>query len=273
MQRTLMSRTFTTVLMAALALPSLTHAEETVPPAPLTANLGLVSNYVFRGISQSQNEGAVQGGVDYAYENGLYVGFWGSTVDWVNRSDVRYKTHNQLEADLYGGYKLPLGQFTLDIGAVQYYYLGNDQGLNKGSAGGQIRTPDTLEGYVGLSYGVLSLKYNQVLSRSFIGWGGSSDPNKSNEGTEYIDLTATVPLNKKVEVLAHVGRQIVKNYYQASYTDYLLGATYDPGFGVFGLNVTGTDTQENCGKGIGAYCWNGKNVAKQAVFASYLKTF
>ncbi|MDD5401490.1 MAG: TorF family putative porin [Sulfurimonas sp.] len=80
----------------------------------ISANMAITSNYIFRGMTQTKNSPAVQGGVDLEYK-GLYVGVWGSNVDFGD-------TKNSLEADIYGGYKSELAGIGFDIGAIEYSY-------------------------------------------------------------------------------------------------------------------------------------------------------
>ena len=79
-----------------------------------SANLGVTNNYVWRGITQSDDEFAVQGGADVAFENGLSAGVWASNVDW-GVGDV--------EVDLYGNYAFPLTDMvTGNVGVIGYFY-------------------------------------------------------------------------------------------------------------------------------------------------------
>ena len=98
---------------AALVAPGVVLAQAAAEPASphtLTANVGAVSDYLFRGISQTHGEAAIQGGVDYAHSSGLYAGTWLSSISWV--SDA-YTQSVPTEVDLYGGYK---GTFAEDFG-------------------------------------------------------------------------------------------------------------------------------------------------------------
>jgi hypothetical protein len=84
-------------------------------PHTFTGNLNLVSEYRYRGISQTNNKPAVQGGFDYAHASGVYVGTWASNVSWL--SDGGGGTvSNSLEWDIYGGYKGAVGDFGYDVG-------------------------------------------------------------------------------------------------------------------------------------------------------------
>jgi uncharacterized protein (TIGR02001 family) len=76
------------------------------PPPPehtLTANIGLFSEYIFRGISQTGGKPAVQGGFDYAHASGFYAGTWASNISWLE--DFQAYNRSSLEWDFYGGYK------------------------------------------------------------------------------------------------------------------------------------------------------------------------
>jgi uncharacterized protein (TIGR02001 family) len=107
------------VLLTATLLGSLLISAQAVAGA--SANIGATSNYIWRGMAQSQDKGAVQAGLDYSAENGVYVGAWTSTVDF---GDTDYKGS---EVDVYAGYKkeLPNG-VSYDVGAIQYAYPSED---------------------------------------------------------------------------------------------------------------------------------------------------
>src|SRR3954471_5124535 len=81
-------------------------AAATPPPPPVTGNMTLVTDYRFRGISQTLGRPAIQGGFDYAHESGVYLGNWNSNVS----SAAGYPGGN-LEMDFYGGYKKAFGDF------------------------------------------------------------------------------------------------------------------------------------------------------------------
>ncbi|MEW6445782.1 MAG: TorF family putative porin [Pseudomonadota bacterium] len=224
-------------------------------PYTLTGNLGLTSDYVFRGVSQTQNQPAVQGGFDFAHESGFYLGIWASNVEWVSTG---YKDNNSMEIDLYGGYKGSIGDSVgYDLGLVTYYYPGDK------IAG--ATSPDTTEIYAGLSYGILSAKINYVVSDHFVGWTTSSGG--KTQGSYYLDLSAAYDLGGGWGLLGHVGYQDVKGNDDASYTDFKVGVTKDLGFGVATLAYTDTNADK------GAYTWAGEKVADGRVFLSFLKTF
>lgn len=82
-------------------------------------NVGAVSDYVFRGFSQTSEDPAIQGGVDLT-SGGFYAGAWASNVDFGDDTDA--------EVDLYGGYRTEAGGFALDFGAIGYLYVGEPDG-------------------------------------------------------------------------------------------------------------------------------------------------
>ncbi|MGK6322936.1 TorF family putative porin [Sphingomonas sp. DT-51] len=110
-------RLATALLAAGLAIPA--AAQDTAPPKPVTVSgsVGLVSDYRFRGVSQSDRNLAVQGGLTIAHESGLYIGTWGSNLaGWGTFGGAN------MELDLIAGYKFPIGGGTLDVGATWYMY-------------------------------------------------------------------------------------------------------------------------------------------------------
>ena len=116
----------TTIVLAAFSLPTTVFAQTAAAPAAAPAsphtfagNVGLFSDYRFRGISQTYKQPALQGGFDYAHSSGIYLGTWGSNV-----SNNLYPNGN-LEWDFYGGYKFePVKDLGLDVGLIYYYYPG-----------------------------------------------------------------------------------------------------------------------------------------------------
>ncbi|KJV42419.1 uncharacterized protein (TIGR02001 family) [Brevundimonas sp. UYEF29] len=84
-------------------------------------NVGVVSDYVFRGFSQTGEDPAIQGGVDLT-SGSFYAGAWASNVDFGDDTDA--------EVDLYGGYRTEAGGFALDFGAIGYLYVGEPNGAD-----------------------------------------------------------------------------------------------------------------------------------------------
>jgi uncharacterized protein (TIGR02001 family) len=104
-----------TAFACALAAAVLTATGASAQEGPEVAwNVGIVSDYVFRGFSQTADDPAVQGGVD-ATAGSFYGGVWASQVDFGDGTDA--------EVDLYGGYRTEMAGFDVDFGAVAYLYI------------------------------------------------------------------------------------------------------------------------------------------------------
>jgi uncharacterized protein (TIGR02001 family) len=237
-------------IAAALASP-LTAAAQATPAPAVTGNMTLASDYRFRGISQTFEEPALQGGFDYAHSSGFYVGNWNSSI-----SETFY-AGAPLEMDFYGGYKRTFGDIGLDVGVIYYYYPGS----NAPALGGKI---DNTEVYIGGSWKFLSLKYYHAVSEFF------SAPGTKN--SSYIDFAATYDLGNGWGLNGHVGRQKVKNIPLADYTDFKIGVTKDIAGWVFGAAWVDTDAE------AAAYTFTnagGKtlNLADSTIVLSVSKTF
>jgi uncharacterized protein (TIGR02001 family) len=89
----------------------------------LSANVELTTDYIFRGISQTDEGPAIQGGIELAY-NILYLGVWGSNVDFGTVSNSFGNSQNlaNIEIDWYGGIKPVFEGVTFDIGVYDYTY-------------------------------------------------------------------------------------------------------------------------------------------------------
>lgn len=189
----------------------------------LSFNLGGVSDYRYRGISQTRLKPALQGGLDYAHASGFYVGAWGSTIKWIKDAGG----DADVEIDLYGGYKTEIAPgLTADVGLLKYVYPRHQLGVS----------PDTLEVYGALSWGPVTAKYSHSTSNLF----GFADSKNSG----YFDVTANFDVGNGLTLSPHVGHQTVKNNAAASYTDYSLTlAKAFSGVVVSGA-VVGTDAEK-----------------------------
>ena len=113
------------VLPAAMAATLLAGATATTAQAgEISANVALTSDYRFRGISQSNEDIAIQGGFDYAWDNGIYIGTWGSSVDFDSAGE---DFNGSLELDYYIGWAMDVGENSaIDVGYLYYDYPGDD---------------------------------------------------------------------------------------------------------------------------------------------------
>ena len=255
---------------AALSLPFAVFSQSAAAadPAPsytLTANVGIFSQYIFRGLTQTNTNPAIQGGFDYAHSSGFYAGTWLSNISWLTDSPA-YKSA-PLEWDFYGGYRGSFGKsdFGYDVGLLQYYYPGTVfPGVTKA---------DTLEGYGLVSWKWLSAKYSYSLGNKTFGVANS-------RGTGYLDISANYPLTEKLTLLAHYGDQKYKgtapgaldsNDTDWSYQDYKLGLSYalpkNYTVGAYYTNTHMTATQ----KGFYTNISDNRNVGKDA-FTVFVQT-
>lgn len=223
-------------------------------PHTFTANVSLVSDYRYRGISQTNRRPAIQGGFDYAHSSGFYVGNWNSSISWLEDADSSVSA--PVEMDFYGGFKNTFNaggaDFNYDVGVLQYYYPG----------GYTTTRPYTTELYAGIGWGPVFLKYSHSLTNLF----GFDD----SKNSYYVDLTANVPLNFwDLTFNAHVGYQGVKNFSDASYTDWKVGLTKDLGKG-FSVAIAYVDT--NADKAVYTNT-RGRYLGKSTFWASLTKTF
>jgi uncharacterized protein (TIGR02001 family) len=214
--------------------------------AQVTGNASLTSDYRFRGVSQTQNAPAVQGGVDFAHSSGFYVGNWNSSI-----SSELYPGAAGIESDVYAGFKKAFGGVTVDAGVLGYMYPRTTTDTN------------TTEVYVGASYSVLSVKYSRSLTNYF----GVADSKNSS----YIQADANVPLAGKLSAVAHYGRTSVANNAALDYTDYNVGATYDLNGWLVAAKY---HTNTNAGSSFEtAATVNGQKLYKDAVVVSVSRSF
>jgi uncharacterized protein (TIGR02001 family) len=218
-------------------------AAQAAPASPhtFTGNVTLASEYIYRGIGQTNRKPAIQGGFDYAHASGFYLGTWASNVSWLSDTGTPGLS-NSMEWDFYGGFKNTFGggDFNYDVGVLQYYYPGTyPSGVNN---------PDTTEIYGAIGWKWVSLKYSDVVSNHIFGFGTATDPNGSTRGSGYLDLSANYDLGNGWGVLGHVGHQKIKDFSDASYTDWKVGVTKDVGFGTVGLSYVDTNAKGNTGE-------------------------
>jgi len=257
-------------------------AAEAPEVSPVTANVTVVNNYMYRGISQSNGKPAIQGGFDYAHESGLYIGNWNSSISWISDS---YKTSGgvgtsaPIEMDFYGGFKKELiGEgFASDVGILQYYYPTSGLQLNAIQA-----NPNTTEVYVAQNF-----TFGPVTGFGKVSYAVSTlFGNVNSTGSYYPDLTLNYDTGMfGIALNGHIGYQYVagnqpssnlngvSNSTLYSYTDWKLGLTKDFGGGLSGaLAYVGT----NAATYKGSYSYvspQGKNNGRATGLVSLTKTF
>ena len=236
-------KTLMAASVAASLAPCIAAGAESSPHT-ITGNVGLFSQYIFRGLTQTDTEPALQGGFDYAHASGFYAGTWGSNISWIRDFGGAYTGGASLELDIYGGFKGTFGKSDLgyDVGFLYYWYPGT-------RAPGAIKA-DTLEAYGALSWKWFSAKFSYAISDEVFGVDNA-------DGTYYLDLTATYPIpNTKLTLIGHYGMQKfsgtqasgAKNDDFASYEDWKIGLNYslpkDFTVGVFYTDTSMNATQE-----------------------------
>ena len=251
-----------TALAGAFLIPvSAVMAEEAAPASPhtFTANVGLVSDYLFRGISQTHGDAALQGGIDYSHSSGFYAGIWGSNISWVKD----WLGEGGTEIDIYGGFRGAFSgsDFTYDLGLIHYNYPGHGDEIPT-----FLANPNTTEVYGAIGYKWLTLKYSHTVSEHFVGWYGGSAYDKKTRGSGYLELNAAYDLGDGWGLAGHIGHQKIEDSVStaaikdASYSDWKIGVTKDVGFGVVGLAYSDTNASGSCSNpppatGASAYCW------------------
>ena len=160
-------------LVAALLASSGLLADET-SDIEVSANVALTSNYIWRGMTQSDDSPAIQGGFDLGYK-GLYAGVWGSNIDFGDGVDA------SVELDFYAGYANEIAGIGYDIGYIQYTYPNDTDALNFGEA------------YLGLSY---DFEVVAISGKYYVGVDTNDADNSADdwEPENGYELGASVPL-------------------------------------------------------------------------------
>jgi uncharacterized protein (TIGR02001 family) len=270
-------------LLAATATPALVAAAEPTPEHTLTGNVGFYSQYIFRGLSQTDRKPALQGGFDYAHSSGLYAGTWASNISWL-RDGGAYRSGGSLEWDFYAGWKPSFGDFTFDLGTLYYWYPG-DAAFTAPGAPASNPKADTWEVYAGAGWKWLSAKFSySILDKTFAV--------RDSSGTWYLDLTATVPLGDFMKplagltLIAHWGKQdysgtdprtaaLGSNDRLYSYEDWKIGLSYALPQN-FTIGAFYTDTSGANPLGYGSVSEGGvfpRNIAKSTGTVYIQKTF
>src|SRR5450830_1495712 len=234
--------------IAASFVTSFARAED--PPKPdneVTFNAAVVSDYRYRGLTQTRFDPALQVGADYTNNpTGLYLGTCATNIKWIKDGGKR--------GDIGGG-------FTYDVGGLYYYYPGNTL-ANSG-----VKNANTFELYGQVGYGPGYFKYSQSLTNLF----GAVNSKYS----QYYDLGANIDSYFGTVVGLHLGHQSVHgSTAQFSYNDWKIGVskTFEDLAGItLGVAYVGTDLKDGVSTTPAS---NGlKNVGRNGVVFSLSKTF
>jgi uncharacterized protein (TIGR02001 family) len=226
------------ILLSILAASSAAFAQTAPAPAAAPAapettiayNVGVVSQYRYRGLAQTHGLPALQGGLDYSNANGAYLGVWASTIRWIKDASTSSPVMNvdgKSEVDIYGGYKFEASGVTYDLGVLAYQYPGNTL---RNITSYDLENANTTEIYGAATLGAYTVKYSNAITDLF-GY-------KDSKGSSYLDLTANFDMGSGFTLSPHIGRQKVigtsSSYYPGglSYSDYSLTLAKDMGNGI-----------------------------------------
>lgn len=207
----------------------------------------IVTDYRFRGISQTDKDFAIQGTVSLSHSSGFYATVWGSTID----DYVAFGADTEL--DLIVGYKRTFeGGPTIDVGVLYYYYPGAEKF-------GSVDT-DYFEPYASVSH-----TFGPVTAKVLVAYAPKQSALDYGFGKEdglYLagDLSAAIP-GTPVTVTGHVGHSFSRTYatFGEKYTDWSIGASYTTG--PLTLGVQYVDTDEN-------FFGSTENISKAGVVGS-----
>lgn len=240
---------------AAHARQAIDDSEATVSAnvsAHVSANVAVVSDYRYRGISQTRLQPAIQAGVERVAASGWYAGAWASSIRWTRDAGGA----GSVELDVYGGRRGKLGGVGYDLGLLGYLYPSN----------GLSRVPgwdnaNSAEAYAQLGYGLATLKYSHAFTNLF----GMPD----TRGSGYLDLNLDFAAGAKTTLSLHAGRQRVRHLGTASYTDWKAALAHDAGGATLTLAAVGTNADER------AYASpaNGKFLGRRALVVTLGRSF
>lgn len=199
-------------------------ASASIAHAQLSGTVTAISDYNWRGITQSADDPALQGSIDWAADSGVYVGAWASNIDFGNSFD------SDIEVDLYGGIRGG-DDLAWDFGLIYYMYPGETD----------ANWPEL---YASLTYGVVTGKISYTNE-----FGGFS-----NDSALYYELGAGWELPENFGLNAHIGYSDgdgINDAYAGNVDDYFdwsAGVTYTLGNFVLGLKyVDGSDLEAHDG--------------------------
>lgn len=229
---------------AAPAAPAAAPAEAAAPAPDWTfpASISFVSNYIFRGQSQSWGKPAAQLSIEADHKSGFYAGFAGSNVSdqWLPGAD--------LETDFYGGFRgaVPsVSDLSFDVGGILYYYPGanwSDSGFNPPTCttcNTKSKSLNTFEIYGALTYKWLTVKAGSTLT-DYWGWDNNNSgvgggfngnlnagvkPGGDTKGSYYYEADAAYEVVPTWTVSGQLGRQIISDSNGLDITYWKLGVT------------------------------------------------
>lgn len=290
-------------LLGTLAASLVAQSPAPAAPAPpsilgfaLSGSTTLGSQYIFRGLTQTDGQPTVQAELDLVHPSGFYLSTSLSNISWFTDQNANLASapvslaspgggkvnSASVELDLFGGYKWGFAKdWTLDVGLYRYLYPGTYDYV------GVFRNPATTEAYLGVGYSWASLKYSRVLSANNFG-------TYKGEGATYVDLSLAVPLGESGwTVLLHGGHcaypsnanpdfftnantgRLTGDNSLFSYTDFKLGLAKEIKGYTFTLAATDANTKARAADNDVLVYENaaGRNIGKSRLTFTVAKAF
>lgn len=186
-----------------LTAPIAAFAQESSNPLPgtVTGNIAIVTDYVFRGITQASNQAAVQGGLDWDTGTGFHFGTWASSLNFADTNDAT------TEIDLYGGYGGKIDNFSYDLGFTFYWY--------PGAPGARNYNLWEVYGKAGYDFGAAAVTTGVAYTPDNFGATGDAT---------YLNTVVTIPIVDNLSISAGAGYWMLTQGFKEQ-TDWNIGAT------------------------------------------------
>jgi uncharacterized protein (TIGR02001 family) len=259
----LLGSVYALAVEAAPAVAAIAAPAEPAPPYTLSFNLGLYSEYMFRGVDTADGP-ALQGGIDYAHSSGLYAGTWWSTIDsyWTGNGDG-FSGGNHLETDWYAGYAYTFANgLGVNVMGNYYYYPDSERSFSYSTSGvSDGNKQNSFETSIALSYKFLTYTFYYMPTDYYgAAASGTKDGTRDTKGATYNELkfNYTLPVGD-LNLLAKVGYQHTPNL-AGSQGDYMIGLSRN-----FSLPGAGKPIE---GFSAGGYYTNTFDVEDQTFYQS-----
>ena len=210
------------LLLASLVAPACAQDEEETPVHDFSVTLTAATDYVFRGVSQTDEDPAFQASLDYAHESGFYAGLWASNVDFTP-SDADFDDDADLEVDITVGFGWSFNDsWAGDVALVHYVYPGTADGFD-------------------YDYNELLMSFIWQERLTFLA-GYSNDTFNSGEDGLYLSASMDWELPWEMTLTTGVGHYDLDDVLGDSYSDWTVGLGRSFGPVDMSLTYTGTDS-------------------------------
>ncbi len=194
------------------------HAED---GSGFSGDVAFTTDYVFRGVSQTLEDPAIQAGLSWAHHSGFFVGAWGSNVDFVPSGEP--DDGADIELDLYVGYGMQLNdEWSAEVRVLRYIYPGTVQGVN-------------------YNYNELEVAATWNDQISFL-VAYSNDIFATNQDGTYFNVSGSWGLPSDFSLNAGIGYSFLSRNVGEDYMDYVVGVSRDFGSVGVSLDYFGTDS-------------------------------